>query len=93
MSAHARTTDPATSHYAAETLDVRPIDRMILAALHLRGDDGATSSELADLTGLDRVTVSPRLRPLTRLGKILDTGQTRRYRTQKPGIVWRVACQ
>ena len=74
MTARARRTDPATSHAAAASVELRVsnIELQVLAALVLRGP--STSHELADYTGLSLVTVSPRMAPLESRGMVKRVG-------------------
>lgn len=60
-----------------------------LVALQTVGQRGATSLELTSMLPLDRVTVSPRLRPLERKGHIVDSGERRAGVSGRPSIVWR----
>lgn len=76
----ARRTDPATSHAAAAKLDVAGVVERI--ADSLRDDGPATSRELAERLRIDLVTISPRLRPMTRAGMVHEAGKRDRK------IVW-----
>ena len=80
-----RRTDPATSREAAEAIveQLPRLEAVVLEAVTAAGKRGATSHEIADATGLSLVTVSPRLRPLARRGKVIESGQRRDGR-----IVW-----
>lgn len=86
--AYARATDPRTSHEAADAVTPRlsALEERCLNALRDAGAYGLTSKELALWTRLDRVTVSPRLRPLAERGLIRATEDRR-----DGGIVW-VVC-
>lgn len=87
----ARADDPETSHEAAAKVSrkVHKVDAVILGYLAAR-TDGATSYEIAEGTQLARVTVSPRLRPLTRMGLTVDSGERRLVATGSKGIVWKL---
>lgn len=78
MSAHARRTDPATSHEAAASVSMRVTDLelKVLAALVLRGP--STSHQLAEYMGESLVTVSPRMAPLEARGLVKRAGRTER---------------
>jgi len=80
----ARATDPATSHAAAAKIDVTATEAIVLAALRER-PAGLTSHEIANATGRDLVSISPRMKPLTIKGKVIPDGK-RNGRT-----VWRLA--
>ncbi len=81
----ARSTDPQSSHDAARSVDTSTLEALVLDVLAAY-PAGLTSKELARITGEDRVTLSPRLRPLVRKGLARETN-TRRGRS----IVWAVA--
>jgi len=78
--ARARRSDPDTSHEAAARVHVGNLEAIVLAELR---NGSATSAELAERTGIDRVAVSPRLRPLARKGLIQETALRR-----NGSIVW-----
>lgn len=81
-----RTTDPATSHRAAETATQRraSIKDHILLELAIHG--GCTGEEIANRTTLRLNSITPRFAELTRAGKIKDSGTTRNKQ-----IVWVLA--
>ena len=87
--ARARRHDPDTAKAWADAQNTKGLtgkyDRQIVEALHNRGRHGATSLELAEITGIDRVCVSPRLRPLARVGVVVDTDERR-----NGGVVWKL---
>lgn len=90
--ARARVSDPQTSHEAAQSITaVLPrLEAIVLGALKQhRG--GMTSEEIADHLGMDRVTVSPRLKPLERKELIARTGEKRVGRSGRKGEVWKAA--
>jgi hypothetical protein len=39
--------------------------------------DGLTTFELAEITGRSRITISPRMAPLTHKGLVVDSGERR----------------
>lgn len=86
----ARTKDPVTSHAAgvaiAEIQD--HLFDQIHAWLFLRGEEGGTSFEIADGTGIERVTISPRLKPMEKLGLVQRTDGRRAGPSGRPSIVW-----
>ena len=74
----ARTTDPVTSHEAAEKVDSRTLELMVLKAIH-ESPDGLTTDELMrHFPAYGVQTVSPRFAPLLRKGLIYDTGLRRK---------------
>lgn len=77
----ARRTDPETSHAAARRAQHGQVDRAILEALERVPN--ATTKELVTLTARQRVSVSPRMRPLTRVGLVRPTPVRR-----GGGIAW-----
>lgn len=81
-----------TSRKAAETLREASagIRVKVLDAIRGRGERGATSKEIADITGFPYEAVQPRTSELKRLGLIVDSGQRRASRAQdKQAIVWK----
>lgn len=89
----ARRTDPTTSHEAAVSIaaELPELEARVLAALRRRGDEGATTHELAELLGISLVTVSPRLRPLATKKLVVDSGVKRTGASGRRSIVWKVA--
>ena len=89
--AWARSTDPITAHFAADRLDrdtLTDMESTVLAALR-SAPGGLTTTEIADRTNLSLVSVSPRMRPLIRKGRIRDSGRTRiPDGHRQPSIVW-----
>jgi len=76
----ARATDPATSHEAAEHVDTETLETRVLFALAIF-QYGATTHQLAAYLQESLVTVSPRMAPLRRKGKIVDSGMRENGRT------------
>lgn len=93
FTARARSSDPGTSHAAARGVaDSLPrLQQLVLDALKRCGKRGATSYELADMLRIDRVTISPRLKPLAEAGYVIASTERRLGPTGRPGIVWKVA--
>lgn len=90
-STHARTSDPFTSHAAAESLQEFAgghCDR-ILACLERHGPQ--TKDEIAERTGLNAVQVDRRLPDLKKAGKAYPTGDCRPSRSARPERVWAAA--
>lgn len=88
--AYARLTDPETSHEAAQAIEphLGRLESIVLAAIR-QAPDGMTIDELAAATGLDKVTVSPRIKPLCKKGFIYTNGDRRPGRSGKSGLIWR----
>lgn len=72
----ARNTDPDTSKDAAEAVTpiVTDLEAAVLSALK-NCQRGLTVDELTRATGLEKVTVSPRLRPLCSKGLVKEIGK------------------
>jgi len=65
---HARTTDPQTSHAAANAVDAKTLERLVFGCVRKNGPIAA--DRVAQLLGLDLQSVSPRFRPLAEKGMI-----------------------
>ena len=92
--AFARNTDPETSHDAADALAGKALTRLesiVVAALAAQ-PAGLTITEIADASGIEAQTISPRMAPLADAGRIVDSGVRRipEGRTKR-AIVWMVA--
>lgn len=83
LTATARTTDPLSSFEAADTVPVNELEAVCLRWLR-QCPEGLTSRAIADLSGMELVSISPRLKPLEDRGLIYRDGK-RAYRS-------RVAC-
>lgn len=64
-----------TSYAAADSVQLTMLESTVFDGLVRCGDNGATLDELVDLLGIDKVTVSPRLRPLVRKGRAEAIGK------------------
>jgi DNA-binding CsgD family transcriptional regulator len=99
----ARHTDPETSHDAAKNIKVSAKEEIVLECLAIYGPQ--TSIEIANRTGLNPNTVTPRMKPLKEKGKVYDTGIRRKskllhqcpccsqkstIRVSRPKIVWAI---
>jgi DNA-binding MarR family transcriptional regulator len=86
----ARTTDPDTSHDAARRIEpvVGGLERRVLEALRgmARPCSGLTVPEIAAATGIDKWSVSPRMKPLE------DKGFVARLAKKRNGMTIWVAC-
>lgn len=74
----ARRTDPETSHDAARSVEptLSSIEAAVLKAVPKAPAD-VTLDEVVEATGLDKVTASPRFKPLEEKGLIVRTGKRR----------------
>lgn len=87
--AHARSTDPHTSHMAARKVDTNRLETQVLATLKLHGP--MTTHEISDKSGIGLWSLSPRMKPLEakgcveRKGTKTTVGPSGRSRTM---IVW-----
>lgn len=79
---------PGTSEEAAESIvnEAQTIRERVYVAL---ATQPATADEMADLLGLDKLSVRPRFSELDRASRIEDSGLRRRNRSGKRAIVWR----
>lgn len=69
--AYARHTDPQSSHDAARSVDTTTLEQLVMLALEELG--GGTSASVSEHLDLDRVSISPRFKPLERKGLIRRT--------------------
>jgi predicted ArsR family transcriptional regulator len=81
-----RRDDPPTSVAAALSIDVTPLEDKVEQAVRRLG--GATSEEVAQLLGIERVTVSPRFAPLERKGRLIASEKRRVGKSGRASIVW-----
>lgn len=90
--AYARRTDPKTSHDTASSMkDMLPqLQAAVLGSLRRAGQRGRTLDELIEDTGIEKVTISPRLRPLCEKGLVVENGK-RLGRSHRHQIVWLAA--
>lgn len=80
-----RLLDPETSREAAALVNTKAMDRLILQRLKFLQSDpkrGESSYELVRSINKERVSISPRIRPLAEANLIHDSGLRRR------GVVW-----
>lgn len=70
--AYARSTDLQTSHDAARRVEVvlTKLQKAVFDCIKARGATGATWNEISAITGIDKGSVSPRLKPLREKGLI-----------------------
>lgn len=86
--AFARYTDPDTSHEAAQETDTNRLYTLILGLLNEHG--GLTTVEMADLAGVGRDSLSPRMRQMVSKNWVEDSGERRKVHTGRKCIVWQV---
>ena len=78
-----------TSEAAAESLKLRA-PALRERCFKVIQEDPRTADEVADVLGIHILTARPRLSELSRLGKIVDSGERRPSRwCRRPMIVWR----
>lgn len=80
-----------TSHDAAKAIAPKTakLREIVYRAIRARGEQGATSHELEDITGIDYASVQPRTSELRRDGKIIDSGLRRARPGCRKSIAWR----
>jgi predicted transcriptional regulator len=87
--AFARNSDPDTSHDAGRSIDdaVTYLEQTVLDAVRTRKKDGCTLDELIDILAMDKVTISPRLRPLCNKGLVIENGK-RMGKSNRKQTIW-----
>ena len=83
----ARSTDPSTSHEAADRCDAQSLEMLVLATLK-KGP--ATMHDVALAIGVNLVSVSPRFAQLRRKGLLVDSG-LRDTTSRMPRTIWRLS--
>jgi len=88
--AHARKTDPVTSHEAAKAItpSLNKIEQGIYDALCSFLPKGATSDEIVEASGIQYRTVTPRLKPMCKKGFVVDSGEHKRGESGRRQIIW-----
>ena len=88
--AHARKTDPVTSHEAAEAITplLNKVEQGIYDALCSFLPKGATSDEISEASGIIYRTVTPRLKPMCKKGFVVDSGEHKRGESGRRQIIW-----
>ena len=89
--AHARKTDPVTSHEAAKAITplLNKVEQGIYDALCSFLPKGATSDEISEASGIIYRTVTPRLKPMCKKGFVVDSGEHKRGDSGRRQIIWR----
>lgn len=85
--AFARSTDPTTSNDAAASVRATDLETTVFEIVK-SSVVGMTLDEICDATGLEKVTASPRLRPLEKKGFVIRSG-SRIGRSGRRQTVWR----
>jgi hypothetical protein len=85
--AHARSTDPWTSHVSAKETDANKSERLVWETLWETGD-AMTTYDIAQYTGKDDGSITPRMKPLLRKGLVVKAGFKMGPR-RKPMTTWR----
>ena len=78
----ARKTDPSTSYNTLTDARISQLQRVVLTELW-KQLSGLTTKEIASRSGVDRVSISPRMKPLVDAGLVEDS----KLRRDK-SIVW-----
>jgi DNA-binding MarR family transcriptional regulator len=86
----ARSDDPVTSHAAADSVNVSRLEGIVLATIK-QSPCGLIIDEIVDRTSLDKVTVSPRLRPLCKKGLVIESDETRPGKSGRRQTIWLAA--
>ena len=88
--AHARKTDPVTSHEAAKSItpSLNKVEQGIYDALCSFLPGGATSDEISEASGIIYRTVTPRLKPMCKKGFVVDSGEHKRGDSGRRQIIW-----
>jgi hypothetical protein len=87
----ARSTDPRTSHAAAESLSGETLARLeqLVCDILAAHPEGLTTSEVARLCSLGRDSISPRMKRLEKVKRVVRTGETRiPAGKRKPAQIW-----
>jgi DNA-binding MarR family transcriptional regulator len=82
--AYARRDDPETSHEAAKKVDATKREKQAIDGLRGLGGEG-NSKEIAAFMGVDKWSISPRMKPLEKKGLVERTEKRR-----GGSIVWRL---
>lgn len=86
--AHARGTDPHTSHDAAADVRLTNLEDFVLYIIQNGPITGMTKDDVhAAQNRYERDSLSPRFKPLWRKGKIVEVG-TRKVKSGKNQTVW-----
>lgn len=86
----ARAADPGTSHRAAASLsaELPELEALVMRTLAPAGERGMTLDEVCAATGLDKVTASPRFKPLEAKQLLRRAEKTRPGASGRQQTVW-----
>lgn len=86
-----RSKDPSTSREAAAFIRARlpHLENITYTCLKRSKNRGKIVDELVDATGLEKVTVSPRLRPLVKKGLVFESKERRMGKSGRYQTVWK----
>lgn len=90
--AHARTSDPDTSHAAARSVEgehANSMENRVLHTIRIFANYGITTHELVEATGIPYESVTPRIKPLVQKGLVVDSGERRPGTSKRRCIVWK----
>lgn len=85
-----RWNDSDTSKDAAESVDVNRLEGIVMDTL-ARHPDGLTSEEIAVKNGIALGSITPRMAPLKRKGKVIRTEEKRPGVSGSQRYVWNLA--
>jgi hypothetical protein len=91
LPAHQRHSETSTAAAGAIEPKAATLRRLVLEALRLRGQQGATDDELQEVlgsVGMSGNTQRPRRVELVRAGLVRDSGTTRPTRSGRRAVVW-----
>lgn len=83
-----RNSDPPTSHNAAALIDAPKLQGQCLAAVKASRHYGLTTHEIADQTGIEWQSVTPRMVQLEEKGLVRRWGERKPPGRRVPCIVW-----
>lgn len=88
----ARYLDPDTAKAAALSVKVSRLESLVYEAIFGSGFVGKTLDEIVAATGIEKVSASPRLKPLVIKKLIIDSGRRQNSRAGRPMILWVAGC-
>lgn len=72
-----RRTDPSTSLAAGQATNATRLESTVYSFMALMFPQGYTTKDLERELGIDRVSISPRMKPLFKKNKVQRTGERR----------------
>ena len=79
-----------TSLTAYRSLPITEVMQRVFEAIEMAGEHGLTCDEIADVTGIDYRTVTPRIVQLEGKGLVYRAGDTRKGKSNRGQLVVRV---